>query len=142
MRKFSLALSLLLIFALQTFAQVKANKRSIRRATSEEVQRYQLNEEQAQLMAEIQEQRLTNLAAIEDLRQRDYERYLIKSRNIRRYVDQATLRLLSDRQVPVFEALQRERAREREALLRQLKEKNATPAEREQAMLRLEESWQ
>ena len=138
-----LLLSLLLsLFAFQATAQVKVKSKDIRRATKEQAALYQLDAKQVDQMANIKEQELLNLAAIEVLKQRDYEQYLQKKQNIRHYVEAATRRILRAEQLESFEKLQEQRDQEREVLLRALKKKNADQLERRAALLRLEESWQ
>lgn len=142
MKKILPVYCLLLVFTLSLNAQVKVSKRSIKEATSAQTQLYQLNNQQAEKMAFIQEQRLSNLAAIEPLRRSNYELYLQKLRSIRTYTEQATRRILYDRQVPVFEAQQRQRMQARRQLLRDLKSRPTGREERTLALLRLEETWQ
>lgn len=142
MKKILPVYCLLLVFTLSLNAQVKVSKRSIKEATSFQTQLYQLNDQQAEKMAFIQEQRLSNLAAIEPLRRSNYELYLQKLRSIRTYTEQATRRILYDRQVPVFETQQRQRMQARRQLLRDLKSRPTGREERTLALLRLEETWQ
>lgn len=142
MRNLWLLIFLTSLFAFQATAQVKVKNKDIRRATEEAVSLYQLDASQADRMAEIQEQRLLNLASIEVLKQGSYEQYLQNKRAIRLYVEASTRQLLRRGQLETFEARQAQQAQEKETLLRELKTKNADLQERRSALLRLEESWE
>jgi hypothetical protein len=142
MRNLWLLTFLATLFAFQVTAQVKVKNKDIRRATEDLVSRYQLDKSQTSRMTDIQEQRLTNLASIEVLKQRDYTLYLQKKRAIRLYVEAATRWLLRQEQLKTFEKLQAQRLKEKEALLQKLKNKNADQQERRLTLLQLEESWE
>ncbi len=141
MKKILLAQGLFLLFALSLSAQVKVSKRSVKQAATVQTQLYKLNDQQVEEMVLIQEQRLTNLAAIESLRQSDYERYLQKVQSIRRYVEQTTRRILTDQQLTIFEQQQQQRVAARQRVLRELKSRQRSPEEQKLALLRLEEEW-
>ncbi len=140
MYRFFVLTALFFSFALVRLdAQAKVSNRSIRKATAEAVERYQLSDSQAPVMEAIQAQRLTNLAAIEPLKGQNYALYLQKRKAIRLYAEAATRQLLSPEQHDAFESQQHARDRREEALLRKLKNEGATAAEIERAILELEE---
>lgn len=138
-RLFGLTALFCLLTTFQLTAQVKASKKAIRQATSEEVARYRLSPEQSLTMEGIQSQRLTNLAAIEPLKAQNYKLYLQKRKAIRLYAEAATYRLLLPSQQETFsEQVLENRKEQEEALLRQLKTQGATAETIEMALLELE----
>lgn len=136
-------LNLLLLFCcLPMFAQEKPSSRAIREATEAERVRYNLSADQVAEMADIQNQRLTNLAAIEALKDQDYSVYLSKKRALRHYVEMATERLLTPAQRPILDQLREERAAQLSALRIRLKQEGADPAAIDRALLEWEENRQ
>jgi hypothetical protein len=131
---------LLIVITVPLNVQGQVSERAIRQATQAEVERYALDAQQAQVMAHIQSQRLTNMAAIEPLKMESYFAYLEKCKSIRLYVEEATAALLStERQKEIFASLVRERLEREGRLEKSLRQQGASEQQIREALLRLEE---
>lgn len=114
------------------------DRAAIQQATDDMAALYQLDEDQKTKMYTIQERHFRNMAEIESLSNSDQKLYVQKKRAVRMGTDASTKRLLTETQMPIFNAQQLERRKKESELIRQMKANGATKEEIQLAILEME----
>ena len=127
---------LFLSLAWGVFAQQEED--AARKATDEAITLYQLNEQQAEEMYQIQKRRFRNLASIEELRQSDYPFFLQKKNSIREGLMASTKRLLTEAQMEIFNQQLAGRRKKEAAVVEEMKQEGATKEEIQIAIWKIE----
>lgn len=119
------------------FAQT-IDRAAVQQATDDMAALYQLDEEQKTKMYTIQERHFRNMAEIESLSTTDMKLYAQKKRAVRMGTDASTKRLLTDTQMPIFNAQQLERRKKESELIRKMKAEGASKEEIQLAIFEME----